>query len=169
MPKKLYALITLMALSACSQQPSQPDKSQAPTVNQKGLEFLVDVQTRNFAKSANYCAQQSPAFKSAFTAYINNYRQGTATALQKIGPQEGLNLAPEEKHMATFLALQDLQGEDMLKIVKTNPAQGCAKIMGVFSAMTVQAAEQQMYSHFAEYTAKRKAYCSKQPKPANCT
>ncbi|HMW47441.1 MAG TPA: hypothetical protein PKC70_04015, partial [Cellvibrionaceae bacterium] len=94
--------------------------------------------------------------------------QGTAIALQKIGPQEGLNLAPDEKEMPTFMALQDLQGEDMLKNVKANPSAGCAKIMGIFTAMTVQAAERQMHTHFAEYTARRREFCSKQPKPANC-
>lgn len=168
MPKNLYTLIALMALSACSQQPYQTENPQAATATQKGLEFLVDVQKRNFARSADYCAQQSPSFKSAFSAYINNYRQGTATALQKIGPQEGLNLAPDEKDMTTFMALQDLQGEDMLANVKANPTAGCAKIMGAFTAMTVQAAEQQMYTHFADYKAKREAYCNKQPKPQNC-
>jgi hypothetical protein len=168
MPKNLYTLISLVALFACSQQPRQPEKSQSPAVNPKGLDFLVAIQTRNFAKSADYCAQQSPSFKQAFATYINNYRLGTSAALQKIGPQEGLNLEPEEKDMSTFLALQDIQGDDMLASIKPNPAQGCAKIMGIFSAMSVHAAEQQMYSHFAEYTAKRKAYCSKQPKPANC-
>lgn len=168
MSQKLFAIITLMALSACSQQPSQPQQSQTYAINQKGLEFLVEIQKRNFAKAADYCTQQSATVKQAFTNYINNYRQGTANALQKIGPQEGLNLAPEEKEMATFMALQDLQGEDMLKNVKANPSAGCAKIMGIFTAMTVQAAERQMHAHFAEYTAKRRAFCSKQPKPANC-
>ncbi len=168
MPQKLFAVIALTALSACSQNPSQTQQAQMSAVNQKGLEFLVEIQMRNFAKSADYCAQHSGAFKPAFTGYINNYRQGTAIALQKIGPQEGLNLAPDEKEMGTFMVLQDLQGEDMLKNVKANPSAACAKIMGVFTAMTVKTAEQQMHTHFAEYTAKRRVFCSKQPKPANC-
>lgn len=168
MRKQLSAIITLAALTACSQQPSQLEKPQAPEVNQQGLDFLVAIQARNYAKSAEFCGQQAPAIKQAYTTFLNNYRQGTSTALHKIGPQAGLNLAPDEKDAATFLALQDLQGEDMLKSIKTNPTQGCAKIMSIFTGMSMSVAEQQMLSHYAEYTAKRKAYCSKQPTPANC-
>lgn len=168
MIKKITVLAALLLISGCAAQKAQVEDD-TPSVEQvETLEFLIDVQERNFRKSVEFCQSRKPRMESAFAEYLKQYRQGALLALRQIGRRESLNLLPDDREIESFLALQDRQGEDTLQRASANPAYVCGKLFTIFSVFMAEDAETQLLSNYAAYLERRNEYCRKVPVPEGC-
>ncbi len=168
MVRPITVLTILVLISGCAGPKTQPENATSPVAKNDVLEFLIDVQERNFRKSVQFCQNRKPEMEFAFAQYLNQYRQGAQVALRQIGQQESLNLLPGDSEIEHFLALQDRQGEATLQRVITNPTYGCGKLFTIFSVFTAEDAEKKLLSNYVSYLEKRRKYCSKVPVPNGC-
>lgn len=168
MIKNITVLAALLLFSGCATQKAQVEDD-APSVEQdETLEFLIDVQERNFRKSVEFCQSRKPQMESVFAEYLKQYSQGAQAALRQIGRRESQNLLPDERELESFLALQDRQGEDAFQRALANPAYVCGKLFTIFSVFMAEDAESQLLANYASYLERRREYCSKVPTPAGC-
>lgn len=168
MIKKITLLIIALLISGCAGHKNQVENSPSPVVTNEVLEFLIDIQERNFRKSVEFCQTRKPEMESAFADYLKQYHQGAQLALLQIGRRESVNMMPKSEEIEHFQAVQDKQGELTLQRVLTNPTYGCGKLFTIFSVFTAEDAESQLLSNYASYLEKRREYCSKVPAPDGC-
>lgn len=168
MGEKISAVIASFVLAGCAGQRPQPEDPSLLTPQARVLEFLVDIQERNFRKSVVFCDDHNAKVNAAFSHYLQQYRQGTRSGLEKVGQKESLNLIPGEGETKTFLDMQDRQGDNLLQRISTSPDHGCGKLLSIFSALSAEDAENQLLVIYAAYLDDRKKYCSKIPRPDGC-
>lgn len=168
MIKKITVLAALLLISGCAAQKAQVEDD-APSVEQdETLEFLIDVQERNFRKSVEFCQSLKPQMEPVFAEYLMKYRQGAQLALRQIGRRESQNLLPDDREIEAFLSLQDRQGEDTFQRASGDPAYVCGKLFTIFSVFMAEDAESQLLANYATYLERRKEYCRKVPVPEGC-
>lgn len=168
MIKKITVLAAFLLVSGCATQKPQVADGAHTVEHHEILEFLIDIQERNFRKSVETCQSRKPQMESAFAQYLTQYRQGAQLALRQIGRRESLNLLPDDREIESFLELQDRQGEDTFQRVSANPAYGCGKLFTIFSVFMTEDAESQLLSNYASYLERRREYCRKVPVPEGC-
>lgn len=168
MIRKITAVIALFLLAGCTTQKPLSDNSAQPTLRTSALKFLVNIQERNFRKSAEFCDNHNTDVKSAFSHYLQQYRQGTRAGLEKVGEKDSLNFLPGESETEAFLDVQDRQGDNLLQLISASPDRGCSKLLSIFSALSAEDAEDQVLALHTAYLEGRKKYCSKIPVPDGC-
>jgi hypothetical protein len=158
----------LLALSAAIAV--APAFAGAEEAAERGARLLAEAPVRTFKKAVEVCAsQEEPDAKSIellFDRYLSALYSGAKAGLLEMYKVENASYQ-SELYGPKEIEIQLRQGEQNAQAMRESPA-ACKKLVEHLTSGSAAAFKQFVIDSHREYLEKRRAYCSRSPKPTNC-
>lgn len=159
-------LLTLVIASLTA----TPVLAGAEEIAERNARLMAEAQVRTFKKAVLVCAsQEAPdarSIEALFDRYLVAFESGTKAGLLEMYKVEDTS-RQGELYEARDIEAQLQQGEKNAQAMRTSRA-ACRRLEAHLSAGSAAGFKQFVLDGHREYQEKRRAYCSRLPKPKNC-